>query len=154
MDHLYSDPEAQSHRWAEYFEGLLTPGNESVNLAALNKEEAVNGFERSLSDDDGPPSCLEIEGALKKLKNYKSVGIDNLSNEQLKYGAPGFVPWLRDLFTVIWEQENIPSDWRKGIITIIPKKGDLTFCCNNRGITLRSTVFQISLLRRFMEVMD
>ena len=45
----------------------------------------------------------------------------------------------------------MPSDWRKGIITIIPKKGDLSYCCNNRGITLRSTaskLFQIVLLQR------
>ena len=39
----------------------------------------------------------------------------------------------------------------KGIIAIIPKKGDLTYCNNNRGITLRSTVsklFQIVMLKR------
>jgi hypothetical protein len=74
------------------------------------------------------------------VKNYKSAGIDNICNEQLKYGAPGLLPWLKDLFEVIWNKEDIASDWRKGIITIIPKKGDLTYCNNNRGITLRSTM--------------
>ena len=72
-------------------------------------------------------------------------------NEQLKYGAPGLLPWLKDLFQTVWNREEIPSDWRKGIITIIPKKGDVTYCNNNRGITLRSTVsklFQIVLLKR------
>ena len=147
---LISDPNAQSDRWAEYFEGLLKPPLNPVNFSDIDGEEKVPSFE-NLSDEDGPPSMLEIEEALKKLKNHKSPGIDEISNEQLKYGAPGLLPWLRDLFEVVWKEENIPSDWRKGIITIIPKKGDLTHCNNNRGITLRSTVsklFQIILLSR------
>ncbi|KAL5246977.1 hypothetical protein ACHWQZ_G018993 [Mnemiopsis leidyi] len=147
---LISDPEAQSHRWAEYFEELLAPAEEVVDFSLLESEEKVFSFDY-LSDDDEPPSMLEIEEALKKLKNYKSNGLDEISNEQLKYGAPGIVPWLRDLFDSVWKNEEVPSDWRKGIITIIPKKGDLTFCNNNRGITLRSSaskLFQIVLLRR------
>ncbi|KAL5248275.1 hypothetical protein ACHWQZ_G017455 [Mnemiopsis leidyi] len=147
---LISDPEAQSHRWAEYFEELLAPAEEVVDFSLLESEEKVFSFDY-LSDDDEPPSMLEIEEALKKLKNYKSNGLDEISNEQLKYGAPGIVPWLRDLFDSVWKNEEVPSDWRKGIITIIPKKGDLTFCSNNRGITLRSSaskLFQIVLLRR------
>jgi hypothetical protein len=74
-----------------------------------------------LSDEDGPPSIEEIKESIKKLKNYKSVGVDEIGNEQLKYGARGVLPWLRDLFAVIWEKKDIPSDWRKGIMTIIPK---------------------------------
>ena len=147
---LIPDPEAQSHRWAEYFEELLTPAAESVDFSLLDSEEQLLSFEY-LSEDDEPPSMFEIEEAVKKLKNYKSSGIDEISNEQLKYGAPGILPWLRDLFESVWRSEDVPSDWRKGIITIIPKKGDLTYCNNNRGITLRSTaskLFQIVLLRR------
>ncbi|KAL5268053.1 hypothetical protein ACHWQZ_G004934 [Mnemiopsis leidyi] len=135
---LISDPEAQSHRWAEYFEELLAPAEEMVDFSLLESEEKVFSFDY-LSDDDEPPSMLEIEEALKKLKKYKSNGLDEISNEQLKYGAPGIVPWLRSLFDSVWKNEEVPSDWRKGIITIIPKKGDLTFCNNNRGITLRSS---------------
>ncbi|KAL5251712.1 hypothetical protein ACHWQZ_G014757 [Mnemiopsis leidyi] len=122
---LISDPEAQSHRWAEYFEELLAPAEEVVDFSLLESEEKVFSFDY-LSDDDEPPTMLEIEEALKKLKNYKSNGLDEISNEQLKHGAPGIVPWLRDLFDSVWKNEEVPSDWRKGIITIIPKKGDLT----------------------------
>ena len=75
-----------------------------------------------LSDDDEPPSIFEIEEAVRKLKNYKSAGIDDISNEQLKYGVPGILPWLKDLFEAVWQSEDVPIDWRKGIITIIPKK--------------------------------
>ncbi|XP_063691252.1 uncharacterized protein LOC134823648 [Bolinopsis microptera] len=128
---LISDPEAQSHRWAEYFEELLTPAANAVDFSILDQDEKLLSFEY-LSNDDEPPSLFEIEEAIKKLKNYKSAGIDEISNEQLKYGSPGLLPWLKDLFETVWKSEDIPNDWRKGIITIIPKKGDLTYCNNNR----------------------
>ena len=147
---LISDPEVKSHRWAEYFEDLLKPETAETDFSLLDQEEQVLSFEY-LSEEDESPSLFEIEEAVKKLKNYKSAGIDEIFNEQLKYGAPGLLPWLKDLFQTVWNREEIPSDWRKGIITIIPKKGDVTYCNNNRGITLRSTVsklFQIVLLKR------
>ena len=40
----------------------------------------------------------------------------------------------------IWEDaENIPADWKGGLIAIIPKKGDLRDFNNYRGIMLLST---------------
>ena len=57
-------------------------------------------------------------------------------------------------FETIWKSENIPSDWREGMITIIPKKGDPTYGNNNRGVTLRSAVsklLQIVLLKRLSD---
>ncbi len=52
---------------------------------------------------------------------------------------------------MVWSGECIPGDWSKGIIIVLGKKGDATYCSNNRGITLRSTaskVFQIIILQR------
>ena len=43
-----------------------------------------------------------------------------------------------DLFVKIWNRETIPKDWSKGLISKIPKKGDLGNCDNWRGITLLS----------------
>ena len=44
-----------------------------------------------------------------------------------------------------------PSEWGKGIILPLPKKGDLSYCNNNRGITLLDIAgkvfFTIMLLR-------
>ena len=38
----------------------------------------------------------------------------------------------------IWNEEQIPDDWRKGLLVKLPKKGDLSLCNNWRGITLSS----------------
>ena len=75
------------------------------------------------------------------------------TNEQLRYGEVGLVDRLVYLFKKVWEEEQIPEDWSKGVIVIVGKKGDTSHCSNNRGITLRSTtskllVLQIILLRR------
>ena len=55
---------------------------------------------------------------------------------------------LEDLYGCIWEEEKIPDMWRKGIITIVPKTGDLSDCSNNRGITLLSV--SLKLLNRIL----
>jgi hypothetical protein len=59
----------------------LTPAPDSVDFSLLDAEDEVISF-GYLSNDDEPPSLLEIEEAIKKLKNYKSAGIDEISNEQ------------------------------------------------------------------------
>ncbi|WP_353839200.1 reverse transcriptase domain-containing protein, partial [Acinetobacter baumannii] len=42
------------------------------------------------------------------------------------------------LLQKIWKERVVPSDWKKGHIVKIPKKGDLGLCKNWRGITLLS----------------
>ena len=35
---------------------------------------------------------------------------------------------------MIWEKEDVPEDWRKGVIVKLPKKEDLSNCNNGSGI--------------------
>ena len=47
--------------------------------------------------------------------------------------------WLTNIFNHVWLTEQIPEDWRKGIILPFWKrKGDALTCSNHRGITLLS----------------
>ena len=39
---------------------------------------------------------------------------------------------------MIWEEEQVPDDWTKGILVKLPKKGDRSICGNWRGIMLLS----------------
>ena len=43
----------------------------------------------------------------------------------------------------MWEGEEVPADWTKGVIIRIPKKGALSDCNNWRGITLLSVPSKI-----------
>jgi hypothetical protein len=64
---------------------------------------------------------------------------------------------LLPLFEKIWEQEEIPTDWKDGHIIKLPKKGDLSSCEKDRGITLLSApgkVFNRILLGRMRDAVD
>ena len=50
---------------------------------------------------------------------------------------------LYELFTRIWEKEELPEDWSKGLIVKLPKRGDLTECDNWRRITLMPVIMKL-----------
>ena len=64
---------------------------------------------------------------------------------------------LNQLFNKIWEKEEIPEEWRSGLLVKLPKKGDLTRCENWRGITLlciTSKVLTRIMLDRMKAALD
>ena len=50
---------------------------------------------------------------------------------------------LEQLFSVIWQEEIVPRQWRDGLIVTIFKKGDREDPGNYRGITLLSVVGKV-----------
>ena len=79
-----------------------------------------------------------LETAIKAMKKGKAPGIDSLQAELFKADVITASKVFTDLFAKIWDHETIPKDWSKGLISKIPKKGDLSNCDNWRGITLLS----------------
>ena len=153
---LISEPGAQRERCREHLSELLNPATAESDLSDLDSLAMIPCFPY-LEDGDGPPTRTEISDALLRLKNHKSPGIDEITNEQLKYGASGLLNRLEALFSKVWESETVPGDWTKGIVVIVPKKGDTSICSNNRGITLRSTVsklYQIIILQHLNEGLE
>ena len=80
----------------------------------------------------------EVRNAVKKLKNHRSPGEDLISGEMLKALGEIGLEKLTSILSNVWQEEVVPSDWRRGIIVRIPKKGNLSDCSNWRGITLLS----------------
>ena len=81
-------------------------------------------------------SEAEIRGAIIRLKNGKCPGIDSISAEMLKCTQDDVIKKLHMLFHKIMAEQKVPSDWRKSLIAIIPKKGNLTICDYITGISL------------------
>lgn len=79
-----------------------------------------------------------MERAIRQLKNGKSGGVDNILPEVIKAMDNISVNALHHRTNRIWNEEQIPDDWRKGLLVKLPKKGDLSLCNNWRGITLLS----------------
>lgn len=64
---------------------------------------------------------------------------------------------LHFFFLASWKEGDIPSDWSKGLIVKLPKKGILRNYFNWRGITLlsvRSKVFCTILLTMIDKIVD
>jgi len=61
-------------------------------------------------------SVVEIQNAVKKLKNRKAPGISGISVELLKNGGGTILLWLQMLFNAIGDSEIIPKGWGSGMI--------------------------------------
>ena len=77
-----------------------------------------------------------MRNAIKTLKNDKALGVDQITAKLMKAAIELTSFELKKLFDVIWKQEALPTQWTKGYICKIPKKGNLQECGIWRGITL------------------
>ena len=64
---------------------------------------------------------------------------------------------LHQLLNLVWTEEEIPNDWKKGLLVKLPKSGDLSKCDKWRGITLLSIPSKVLtrvLLDRMKDAID
>ena len=57
-----------------------------------------------------------MERAIRQLKNGKSGGVDNIPPEVIKAMDKISTNALHHLINKIWNEEQIPDDWRKGLL--------------------------------------
>jgi hypothetical protein len=69
---------------------------------------------------------LEIELAIEKLKNHKSPGNDQIPAELIKAGGRTIRCAINKLIISIWNEEELPEEWKESIIVPSHKKGDKT----------------------------
>jgi hypothetical protein len=86
---------------------------------------------------------LEIEGALKYLKNNKAVSADSIAAELLKDGGPNLVDALHAVIQQSWTDETLPRSWTEGILCPVYMKGDKLDCKNYRGICLLNVTYKV-----------
>ncbi|CAH8514417.1 unnamed protein product [Schistosoma haematobium] len=140
----------QRNRWVEHFKEL---SNRQAPLNPPNIEAAPT----DLPIDVGPPTIEEISMVIRQIKRGKATGPDNNPAEALKADVAVTARILHILFNKIWDEEQVPKDWKEGHLIKIPKKGDLSKCDNYRGITLLSIpgkVFNRVLLNRMKDCVD
>ncbi|KAL9979771.1 hypothetical protein ACROYT_G017482 [Oculina patagonica] len=128
---LLTTEKEQEERWVEHFQKVLIKEVPEEPAAAQDAEE-------DLDISIEPSTKEEIVEAIKDLKKGKAPGQDQLNAELFKCHPELAAEILLPLFAKVWNGEGIPSDWSKGVIIPIPKKGTLSDCNNWRGITLLS----------------
>ncbi|CAB4039066.1 Hypothetical predicted protein [Paramuricea clavata] len=126
-----SNPEEIADVWANYYEKLLTP-EENTNFD--------DDF-RECIDIEDPITLKEIEDVLTVLPNNKAPGDDGITYEHIKYSGDILAAKLLIHYNKIIELEYIPRQFKLGIKIPIPKRGKS--CASkfddHRGITLLCT---------------
>ena len=93
--------------------------------------------QRVVNEETCEIASIEVEQTLKKMKNGKVVGPDNLPIEVWKCLGSMGVENLKQELNKIMEEEKIPDEWRKStLIPIFKNKGDIMECGSYRGIKL------------------
>ena len=88
----------------------------------------------------GPFTKEELDSVLRKIKNRKAAGLDEIPTEVWK--TRQFDNILLRHCNAVYNQNPIDR-WMKGCILPFPKKGDLGLTKNYRGITLTSIAAKI-----------
>ena len=105
LGQLIADPHAQKERWKEHFSELLNPPPQEVGISDLENITPQPNFEYLANTDEGPARSQVVDD-LKKLQNFKSPGVDGITNEQLKYGEVGLFDRLVYLFKKIGKKNR------------------------------------------------
>ncbi|XP_061621461.1 uncharacterized protein LOC133474126 [Phyllopteryx taeniolatus] len=122
-------------RWKEYFEELM---NEENDREGRVEEASVVDQEVAMI------SKGEVRKALKRMKNGKAVGPDDIPVEVWKHLGEVAVEFLTSLFNRILVREKMPEEWRKSVLVpIFKNKGDVQSCGNYRGIKLMSHTMKL-----------
>ena len=136
---LCKSPQENADVFHTHFHRLygLPPKYDATVIEAIPQRPVVQGY-------DTPPSDKEILSAVSKLKE-KAPGESGipakvwkiLSDEENTFNI------LKSIVLDFWHTELTPTEWEKGLLTILAKKGDLSLPGNYRGIMLLETAYKI-----------
>ena len=122
-------------RWKEYFEWVLNV--DDGKRAELNENGL--GIMHELANGKLEISVEDVRKAVKKLKEGKLPGVDEITIEKLKCGGECLLEWLKRVCNVCFLLEKVPNDWmRATIVSIYKGNSDRNECKNYRGISLLS----------------
>lgn len=132
---LTADTKIMLHIYKEYFSDLLNV----TNINILNDMEPPE----ILPINTEKFTLKELNEVIRYLKSNKAPGIDQIRNEEIKYGGLACKKEILDICNKIYETNEAP--WQMTTNKIIPiyKKGDPAEPSNYRGISLLSTITKI-----------
>ena len=84
----------------------------------------------------------EIKLAIMSQSNNKATGDDQIPSEIFKNNIHIFSYLIERMFKK-YHKEGFPKKWKKGVVTLLYKKGDTSNLDNYRPITLLQTIYKI-----------
>ena len=98
-----------------------------------------------VEEKEPPPLMTEIEDAMKKLKNGKAPGLDNIPAEILKASGKNAIKAIHSLCCKIWNTCEWPTEWKEQEMIMLHKSGSVKECGNYRTIACISHTSKILL---------
>jgi len=123
-------------RWSEHYQQILNhaPATQcpELDVSAVNAVPADDICENA-------PTLEEVQKAIRKLRNGRAAGPDDITPELLKTAEIPISTALHQLFLLIWKSGKVPADWKEAVIISLYKgKGSRTICSSYRPISLLS----------------
>ena len=131
---------------SEYYSALFsqaptTPSTREARDILLDKVWRRLSFSEAQSLEQAI-TAAEVLLAIKAAPKNKSPGCDGLPAE-FWASVPDLAPLLAGLFNEWLEKGEIPDEVNTGILTLLPKKGDLSEIKNYRPIALLPTILKV-----------
>ena len=99
-----------SERWRQYFQNLLNAGEEEE---IDTREDENLQFIENQGDEIRRD---EVEYAIKRMKNGKASGEDEIPIEFIKALEEVGVTWMMRIGNEAWRSGRIPHDWSKAVV--------------------------------------
>ncbi|KAL1446687.1 hypothetical protein WDU94_006588 [Cyamophila willieti] len=132
---LLFESEKIASRWQTYLEALYD-GERTFNDHDIIEDMDTENNEQQITRK-------EFDDALKKLKDNKSPGTDEIPAELIKNAGNRTKDCLYHVICQIYEEGNILEDFAKCKICVIPKKTGTTKCNEHRTLSLLSHASKI-----------
>jgi hypothetical protein len=136
--------------------------NLTTHFTCLNEAEDNDTSEVTEDKENNewvnhPFTYEEVVATLKRTKNGKACGTDELFPELIKYAPTELIKLMTDFFNLVLKTGKVPDEWARAIIHPIYKKGPKQDCNNYRGISLLNAMGKLFTavvnrrLSRFLE---
>ena len=129
----------KDEEWLKHYTNLLGPQKLDENrIKSIRNQIEDILHEPYFSELDYAISIEEIIKASTSLKNKKSAGLDNISNEMVKSSLPFMSEVFKKIFNVGLCNQYYPTCWKTGMIVNLFKSGEISNTDNYRGLTINS----------------
>ncbi|GFS10824.1 endonuclease-reverse transcriptase HmRTE-e01 [Elysia marginata] len=120
---VLTDGEKIKERWREYYTTLLNKENQRDELEDIPPIEEL--------------TRKEIIDAITAMKKEKAAGCSGVSADMIKALEESGADIMVDIIGTVWEEKEMPEDWKQSeIVPIYKQKGDPLDCGNYGGIKL------------------